>query len=223
MYCENCGARVREGAKFCASCGAPVEDREPDRMRTQEGPAGDADSRSWGDRLRSLIGMTRKERIVAAATAVSAVIAIVAFALLPTASEEPVQDAYTRQADSLCVAAKRDVAVAGSAAVRGDERTAQTRYAAGIVDAVTSWRIGFDQLEPTAAHVADAKAMDDALLSVIVEFGTLARLAREGTQGEISAQAAATDNATATLESTIADFGLTECAATAITPRTEGN
>ncbi len=35
MYCENCGSKVEDTAKFCASCGAPLK---PVHMKKPEGP-----------------------------------------------------------------------------------------------------------------------------------------------------------------------------------------
>jgi Tat protein translocase TatB subunit len=31
--CASCGARLAEGARYCASCGAPVDERPPDGER----------------------------------------------------------------------------------------------------------------------------------------------------------------------------------------------
>ena len=46
MFCNNCGAQLEEGTKFCAVCGAPVQDAAPVQQATPqyEAPAPEAPS-----------------------------------------------------------------------------------------------------------------------------------------------------------------------------------
>lgn len=37
MFCQNCGKRIPDGARFCAICGAPVADEQPSGMQTPSG------------------------------------------------------------------------------------------------------------------------------------------------------------------------------------------
>ncbi len=154
--------------------------------------------------------------MLAAGTGLAAIIAIVAFAVLDTPDEPPTQDAFTREADAQCVAAKQQVAAAGAEAAADSKAGAQSRYVVATLAAVTEWKLAFESLEPTPGHAEQAQALDDALLAVIVELGALSRQSRVGSQAEISAQAAATDEATASLETAISDLGLAECPTTSL-------
>jgi hypothetical protein len=202
MHCENCGAGLSEGARYCAGCGAPVPGAEqlpPEERRT------------WGERFAGIIGRSRKERMLAAGTVMAALMAIVAFVLLDTPDDAPTQDAFTREADAQCVAAKRLVIATGEKAATDAKPGAQERFTGAILEAVTDWRIAFETLTPTAGHAPQAEALDDAMLELIIELGTLSRRVREGSPQSVSAQAAATDDATIGLEAAIDDLGLVNC------------
>lgn len=209
MHCENCGAKLNEGARFCAGCGKPVPGAQPE-------PKEPRPPRSFRDRLGAIVGRTRKERVVAAATAVAAVIAIIGFILLDTPEDEPNRDAYVRSADELCVVAKQRIAAAGAKAAASPGPGSQERYTATMLDSIASWQVAFAELEPTPGHVAEAEAVNDALLDVLIEVGGLARASREGSPAAVSARAAATDEAAVTLETAVADLGMTDCSSTAI-------
>ena len=39
MYCEKCGAEIKDGSTFCSSCGRPVSEDIPNQQVRQDQPA----------------------------------------------------------------------------------------------------------------------------------------------------------------------------------------
>ncbi len=213
MFCENCGAEIRDGSRFCPSCGTPVAEPE-----TKPGGEPPPPRRGWWQRLAALAGRSRRERLLAAGTAAAALVAVVAFILLDTPDDAPSQDAFTRAADGQCVAAKRLVAAAGRVAATDPKPGAQERFAGSVLEAVADWRAAYVGLEPTPGHATAAASLDDAMLGLIIELGGLARQTRQGSPRDVARQAAATDEASVALEAAISDLGLRRCSQLTLTP-----
>lgn len=54
MFCGNCGTELREGARFCPGCGAPVEDQKADTHGDRGGARGRTGARTRaGTRARA--------------------------------------------------------------------------------------------------------------------------------------------------------------------------
>ncbi len=95
-----------------------------------------------GDRIRRLIGTTRRARLITIGTALAIVVAIVAALSLPGNDDGIPRDSYTIAADRICVMAKKQIGAAGNRAL------ADVRNAAPVPPANTpaawsrSWASG---------------------------------------------------------------------------------
>lgn len=197
MHCPRCGARTEEGDRYCASCGATLSKVEAPR-------------RSPRERIAGLIGTTRRARLLTAATAVVIAAAIVAFFSLPQDEESVPQDAYTLDADAICVQQKQRIAdaIQGSSGDPG-------RYAGAIVRNVAEWRKLFNDLAVPDDRVVLASNLDTALREVEVEAGAIARISREGGADLIS-HAEQADQAAQRVEQAVNDLGLKQCSDIAV-------
>jgi hypothetical protein len=200
VRCPRCGAEVQEGDRFCASCGADVgRESKPPRSRRE--------------RVRGLIGKTRRERVITAATAGAIVVAIVAFIVIFITTEdveegEVPQDEYTLAADDLCEQSKLRVGAALSSA------RSIGLVARELVVIVAEWRSAFNDLEVPDDRVELAAALDTALREVESGAGAMARAGREGDRGAVLERAQEVDAATAQVEQAVDDLALERCSET---------
>lgn len=210
MHCEQCGAHVNPGARYCGSCGTPlVPDREP--------------SPPLRERLRRLAGRTRRERTLTAGTAAALFIAVIGFILLDPTEEsgdggEPAPSAFVVAADRQCVAVKRQIATITTQSLGGTSSGSQARYVDDLLVAVLDWKVSLRELAATGAEASSVQEVSAALTDLAIEFGILARLSREGSASEIAAQAAAADDATGGVERAISDSGFDKCAQLTLQP-----
>lgn len=198
MHCENCGAETTPGARFCGSCGAPQGGGRPP-------------GRTLRERLSSLAGTTRWERLLAAGTAIAVAIAIGSFVLLDTDEDDPRSVAFIGAADAGCVVAKREIEALGETLPAREGRAAQRTLTRGLLETVSGWWADFEGLEPPPEQGEAADEYGTALRTLMIDLGTLSRVSREGSQAEIAAAAGRADDATEAVETEIAELELTAC------------
>ena len=101
MYCPRCGTPNEPADRFCSACGAALKDT-----------SSPGEKRSLRQGLALLAGDTRKARVISAATVGAIAVAIAAFiALKPSADGIP-RDAYTIEAERICLNAKQRIVTA---------------------------------------------------------------------------------------------------------------
>lgn len=197
MYCPRCGAPNEEGDRFCSACGAGLRESSAEK-----------ESISPRERLRRIIGTTRKARILTAATAVAFLVAIVAFFALNPGEDSIPRDAYTLAAERLCLDAKAEIVATERQAAKGET----SEFARGLVPIVASWRSGLSELKVPSDQVEKADLLEAALLEAEVKIGKLARVASQGDTDATVASAKQADAASADVEEAVAGLGLTQCA-----------
>lgn len=202
MYCPHCGAQNQVGNRYCVECGSALSQRDtspsglPVPMRA---------------RLQRLLGTTRRARLLSAGTVVAAVLAVAAFVALKSGSEET-QDPFMRSLDKACLEEKERIAAFERQAPSRSRASAAT-FATGLVSLVEEWRLNLAQIPVAPSHAADVHLLDTRLRDVLIEAGTLARVAREGKPQQIVSQAQSVDNATKRADQAIEDLGLSNCSA----------
>jgi hypothetical protein len=202
VHCPRCGAPSEEGAKYCAACGATLPGAGPEPPERTP----------FRERIRRLVGTTRRAQWLTAATVLAIAIAIAAFIVLPTNDDSGTpQDAYTRAADATCVKEKQQIAAAQQRALQGGAE-GLSRYADDLVLIAADWRSTLAGTSPPPDRVDQAQELQAALLEVEARAGTLARVAREGSRKAILAQASRVDASTARVESAVDGLGLERCA-----------
>ncbi|MFN8215403.1 MAG: zinc ribbon domain-containing protein [Solirubrobacterales bacterium] len=200
MYCRRCGTPNEPGDRYCSSCGAAL------------GEAGEAGPRpSFRDRLGRLAGSSPRARLVTAATAVAIVVAIVAFVALKPAKEGIPRDAYTVEADRLCLESKRDIVAIESGVTAAGGAAAVSTMGRELVPVIAAWRHQFDELEPPAGRGQLADDLDAALVEAEARLGALA-LVDPNAPAETVAAARRADAASTAVEEAVAALGLSECA-----------
>jgi len=205
MHCPRCGTPNEPGDRYCSSCGAQLpraakKDKEDLPLRA---------------RLGGLIGTTRKARLITGATVLAILMAIGAFIALKPSEEAIPYDAYTAQADHICLASKRSiVAVERRFAQEGKGTFADV--ARELVPVVAAWRSEMSELQAPADRDALAQELEGALLEAEVQIGGLARAVGKGAKHSIVAKAQAAEAASAAVEEAVDDLGLTHCAEAAI-------
>jgi hypothetical protein len=206
VFCPDCGHRNEEGDRFCSNCGGALQRKAAATPR-----------RSLRERAVAVIGGSRRERLVTAATVAAVAVAGAAYLALRPTEEGVPRDDYTLAAEQICVDAKTQIAAAG-------ESTAGNlgRYGSEIVPLATDWLTQFKALQTPADRTAYAAEMRQALLEVIIQAGILARVGREGPPADVVAQAGRVDAASAGVEQAIKDLRLDRCAEVRIGPRPSG-
>lgn len=201
VHCPRCGTPNEPGDRYCSSCGATL------RVSTEpEQPV------SARERLKRLVGTTRKARLITAATVIALLVAVAAFIALDPAEDEIPRDAYTVAADRLCLDSKRSiVAIERSFTPQGPEVVARE-----LVPVIAAWRSQLNGLNPPADRSDLARELEAALLQAEVQIAGLARVAKSGDQRQTVAKARQADAASTEVEEAVAALGLDECAEAAI-------
>jgi hypothetical protein len=208
VHCPRCGTENEPGDRFCSNCGATLG-------RAKTSP----EQLPLGERLKRLVGTTRRARLITAGTALAIVVAIVAAFALPSNDSGIPRDSYTIAADRICVNAKKQIGAAGSRALADASRGPSDpgEYARALVPIVAQWRVDFDGLHTPDDRVQQANALNEALLEVETQASSLA-LAAERSATDLAARAQRVDELTKGVESAIGDLGLDECSGIAIAP-----
>jgi hypothetical protein len=210
MYCPHCGAENDGANRFCVACGADLPKRP--------GAAPKAPV-SLRKRLGLIFGTTTRARLISTGTAVAALVAIVAFFALKPSRESAPEGTYLRGIDQSCVGEKERIS-------NLETETLQQRppnfeeFASVLVTIVAEWRSNLQGTPPPPAYKAGTQALSAALLAVLIEAGTLARVAREDSDaGVIDAQAHSVDEATAAVDRAIEGLGLERCSEIKVSPQ----
>ncbi|MGB7589035.1 MAG: hypothetical protein WBM00_10040, partial [Solirubrobacterales bacterium] len=94
-----------------------------------------------GERLRPIVGETRRARLFTAGTALALAVAVAAFiALNPKDDKTIPRDSYTLAAERICLGAKRQIVAAEQSAVRQAKHGDISAVARALVPIVASWR-----------------------------------------------------------------------------------
>jgi hypothetical protein len=155
--------------------------------------------------------------MITAGTAIAIVIAVVAALALPSDEKAIPRDAYTIKADTICVAAKKQIGAASSKALATAGKGDPGEYARSLVPIVAQWRIDFDALHAPADRAEQVVGLDEALLAVEIKAAGLALAADRGAP-DIVARAQDLDHLTQTVEGAIKDLGLDDCSRITIAP-----
>jgi hypothetical protein len=206
MFCPQCGTENEAGNRFCVSCGSSLAER----------PGSEAAAPSLRKRLRSVLGETRRARILTAATLAAIVVAVIAFiALEPSDGGE---DAFLQQVDQSCVAEKGRISQLEQETLR-QAPPSITEFASVLVTIVAEWRVALQADRAPPIHAAAIQELDTALREVLIEGGSLARVAREGgSASAIASRAAAVDAATVEADREIDELGLDDCSDLSVSP-----
>lgn len=158
------------------------------------------------------IGTTRRARIVTGATLGAIAVAIVAFIALEPAEDSIPRDAYTIEADRMCVQAKRQIVAAERAALDRSQSTDSGEFARTLVPIVTEWHSEFATLGVPKDRADQVLALNAALQEAGIQLAALALVAEKGDEERTLTQARRADAATADVETAVADLGLDRCA-----------
>ncbi len=202
MYCSRCGTQNEPGDRFCSSCGASLQAEKSD-----DGPR-----RSLGDRFGSLIGESRKARLVTLGTVVAIAVAVVAFLALKPASEDSStipRDAYTVAADNMCIAAKKNFVTAEREAIADQSSGARLDR---LVPVVSNWRSEFESMRVPTDRVEQARHVSEALRQVEIQLSGLDLATENGEKSAELASAKKVEAASTEVEKAILELGLTHCA-----------
>lgn len=217
MFCPRCGTENDGGNRFCVDCGASL----PERRAGGSGERGDSpegEPSPARKRLDEVVGTSRRARIVSALTVVAIGVAVIAFIVLQSDDGEGVpQDAYLRQLDRQCVQEK-----ARLSALEAEMLKQQSPDFGAFVDYlvryVTEWHANLQATPLPPAHVEGVRAVEGALLEVLIEAGHLGTAVRRGSQTGIVKAAEHVDVATGQVDPALEFVGLERCAAVAVNP-----
>lgn len=209
MFCPRCGTGNDAGNRFCVSCGS-------DLAKASAGEP--TPSPSLGQRLRNLVGTSRRAQLLSVGTAAAIVVAVVAFIALEPSDGGESSDPYLQQLDRSCVAEKERLSSL-EAETLGQRPPNLEEFASVLVTIVAEWRSNLKQTPPPSFDGKGVRVLEAALLKTLIESGTLSRLVREGAgTGAIAAQSSAVDEATKKVNGAIAALDLEECAETEVAP-----
>ena len=202
MYCPRCGTPYEAGDRFCSSCGATLG------RTTGKRP----EPRSLRERVVSLVGTTRKARIITLATVAAIAVAIAALIALGPAGDDSIpRDSYTITADGMCLDAKRQIVAAERASAGNLDA-----FARSLVPVIANWRSSFRNLRVPSDRFDRAEALDAGLRDVEIEASRLALMPDHAARARTLAQAGRVDRASSHVEKAIAELGLERCAAARI-------
>lgn len=204
MFCPRCGTENEAGDRFCSSCGASL----------RSSPSAPSGRKSLRDRIGNLAGPNRQARIVTALTALALLVAVAAFIALEPADddEEAIpRDAYTIEAEGICLAAKREIVAAQRRALDDPSRAGPGGFAAPLVPVVGRWRAEQAGIGVPPDRAEEVGELTLALRDVEIELAQLA-LVPEGARERAVARAREVDVATIRVEDAISGLGLEECA-----------
>jgi hypothetical protein len=205
VLCPRCGTENEAGDRFCSSCGASL------RKQAADGK----ERRSLRERLRDLAGTTRQARIITALTALALLVAVAAFIALDPAEDENdiPRDAYTIEAEGVCLDAKRAIIAAQGPADTGGGGPGA--FATALVPVIGDWRAGLEELAVPPDRSEEAGELDRALREVQIELAQLAQV--PAGEGRVAlARAEEVDLASIRVEEAIDDLGLSACGRRAI-------
>jgi hypothetical protein len=205
VYCPRCGTPNEPGDRFCSSCGAGLG-HAAGQPREQ---------RPARERLASLLGTTRRARLLTAGTLATLVVALVAFIALP-ADESIPRDRYTIAADRLCLDAKREIVAAERRALRSGGESGPAAFAQDLVPIISAWRSEFQVMRLPSDRIDEAVALTAALRKVEIELSALSLTAERSDRGAIERQAKRVDAATGGVEEAISALNLEHCEAATI-------
>jgi hypothetical protein len=220
MFCPRCGTENDDGNRFCVSCGVVLASKQPRKSGdSTDGPGEDAPAPARG-RLDEVIGTSRRARIVTALTVVAIAVAVVAFIVLRSNdSDEGVQqDAYLTNLDRQCVQEKARISELENTTLRQESPDFAT-FVNFLVRDVTEWHSGLQSTPPPAAHVEGVRAVEGALLEVLIAAGRLGTAVRGGSQAEIVRTAQRVDVATGQVDPALEFLGLEKCANVVVQPQ----
>jgi hypothetical protein len=165
-----------------------------------------------------IAGSSRRERVITAITALVLLVAVAAFVALPAdegsdSERRTERDAYTTQAERICLDAKVDLAASGSATVAEPADNAVAAYARDAESATARARRRLSSLDPPADRRQAAARVDTRLQVAQSEITRLAELAssRAGLT-RLPEQAMRVEAAGARVDRALRALGLTECA-----------
>ena len=209
MYCPRCGEDNADDNRFCTECGTEL--RSPgqagDPARKEDTDASENPARVGF--LQRVLGSSRRERQVTAATLLAIVVAIVAFILLDAPEDDSSSDPFLRASDQRCLIAKRDVERVSDRTLGSGKPNARQQYIDGLLEVVLEWRTDQSNLQPAADQ---RQAADDYLAALLDLSAALGRLSEAG-PAQLVPAAEQTDASTAALEQQIDDLGLERCGA----------
>lgn len=218
MFCPRCGTENDDGNRFCVGCGAslPQQQREPGaRPDSAEGKPSPA-----RNRLDEVIGTSRRARIVTALTVLAIAVAVVAIIVLRSNDSEGSvsQDAYLRRLDHRCVQEK--TRLSGLEAEAFSQKSPDfSSFVNYLVRYVTEWHANLQATPPPAEHVEGVRAVEGALLEVLIEAGRLGTAVRQGSHKGTVKAAESVDAAAGQVDPALEFLGLERCAATAVNPQ----
>jgi hypothetical protein len=201
VYCSHCGAENQTGDRYCVNCGSA--------LRGSGAPG--STPVSMRQRFSRLFGTTPRARLLSAGTAVAVAVAVAAFIALKPSEGEATEDAFTRAGDRVCLEGKQRVAALERQTLQQQPPDVST-FAAALVTVVAEWRSDFQQLSTPQVHAAGARALDSALLDVLIRAGALARVSRGGSASQIADQAKLVDDASKEVDRRVEQLGLERCA-----------
>ena len=209
MHCPRCGEGVREGDRFCGSCGEALN--EPER--------GSREPKSIREQLRRVVGRNRRELIVTGATLALLALAVGAFITLDSAADDEIpRDAFTIEADRECVRAKESIGAAGARLLDSQGSGGLGRFGQDLLQAVTDWRRSLGARPVPRDRRVQVRELSSGLREILVEAAALAREARADNAASVAEQAVAVDSASARVEEAIVALGLEDCAQLALVP-----
>lgn len=144
-------------------------------------------------------------------TIVAIALAIGAFIALKPSSESG-QDAFTRSLGKACLEEKeRIAALERQTAPRGPASVAA--FATSLISLVEEWRLNLARTPAVPSHARDVRVLDSRLREVLIEAGSLARVARQGNPRQIVSRARSVDEATKSADRAMEELGLSNCSA----------